>query len=488
MRHSSTPKRANERFSVRVLRVASMNQQSTLSRPWVSQRIARALVAGAFALKLAILVWNSVTYNGTTYDYYHHKRRAAAAGLRMDSMSYNPPLYYLPCLPFVEDIHERKIKEGYNHQFLVSLLRHTNLIYLLMFYLCWVYVIIPRLITDWRAATIASVVLLSLPGFQKLAAMTHPDNALAGLAALGIASWLWLRDRHPKTRRLDWAGVLGFGTLVGVVGLTRPFAAVPVFVLCLGGLIALRKERGISLGFFARALVMTVLVGTISLSWYVYRWHETGTPGARYVEGWVAKFRPYREQLDVTHYLTSFYFGDLLREPNVRNPAAGDNWNPSVNNDMSNSYPTIAYSEFWGDHWLYFSSPKMRVEGKRWPKRVLFVVALAMLPLLAWRFLGSLAIVVRRLRAGNEDADADALLLLYLSLGVALYFYWLMGDALLPGVNSPIKFIYNAHLVPVFVTLAFLGNLSSRQYKLWLGYTLLVFVSSLPFVVFWPFA
>jgi hypothetical protein len=311
---------------------------------------------------------------------------------------------------------------------------------------------------------------------------------LAGLSALGIASWLWFRKRSAKAGWLEWAGVLGFGTLVGFIGMTRPFAAVPVFVLCLAGLIALLKERGITVGFLSRALVMTALVGTISLSWYVYRWHEIGTLTASYDEHWVGKFRPYRQQLDFTHYFTSFYFKELLREPNVRNPAAGDNWEPSADNDMSNSFPTIAYSEFWGDHWLYFSSPKWRVEGKRWPKRLLFVVALPMLPLLAWRFLGGVVIVGRRLRTGDEDADADAVLLLYFVLGLALYFYWLMGDVLLPGVNSPIKFIYNAHLVPVFVTLAFLGGLSSRRFNLWLGYTVLTFVFALPIAVFWPFA
>ena len=63
-----------------------------------------------------------------------------------------------------------------------------------------------------------------------------------------------------------------------------------------------------------------------------------------------------------------------------------------------------------------------------------------------------------------------------------------MGDALTPGVNSGIKFLYNAHLVPVFVTLAFLKPMSSRPFNLWIGYTLLVFVASLPFVVFWPYS
>ena len=71
-------------------------------------------------------------------------------------------------------------------------------------------------------------------------------------------------------------------------------------------------------------------------------------------------------------------------------------------------------------------------------------------------------------------------------LGVALYFYWLMGDALLPGANTPIKFIYNAHLVPVFVTVAFFKDLGPRQFNAWLAYGGVVFFAALPIAMFWP--
>jgi hypothetical protein len=169
------------------------------------------------------------------------------------------------------------------------------------------------------------------------------------------------------------------------------------------------------------------------------------------------------------------------------NEAIGyDGW-PKVTNDMSNSFPTIAYSEFWGDHWLYFSSPKRRTEGKLWPKRVLFVVALFMLPLLGLRFVGGVVTTGRRLARGDPDADADALVVLYFLLGLALYFHWLMGDALLPGANTPIKFIYNAHLVPVFVIVAFFKDIGPRQFNAWLTYAGIVFLAALPIATFWPF-
>ena len=110
-----------------------------------------------------------------------------------------------------------------------------------------------------------------------------------------------------------------------------------------------------------------------------------------------------------------------------------------------------------------------------------------MLPLLAMRFMGGVVATGRRLARGDPDADADALMVVYFVLGLALYFYWLMGDALLPGANTPIKFIYNAHLVPVFVTIAFFKAIGPRQFNAWFAYAGLVFLAALPVATFWPF-
>ena len=317
--------------------------------------------------------------------------------------------------------------------------------------------------------------------------MTHPDNLLVGLSALGLAYWLWFRRRTSRHGWRDWLAVCGFGLIVGLLGQTRSFAAVPVLVLSLAAVLALARERGVaSRAFFARATLFTMLVGSISLSWYVYRWHEIGTFKAGYNERWVGPFRPYRDDVDRVHYFTSFYFAELLREPNMLNEAIDYKSKPKATSDMSNSFLTIAYSEFWGDHWLYFSSHRYRTEGKRWPKRVLFVVALLMLPLLALRFVSGIVTTRRRLARGDPDADADALMVLYFVLGVSLYFYWLMGDALLPGANTPIKFIYNAHLTPVFVTVAFFKPLGPRGFNAWLAYAGLVFTTALPVATFWP--
>jgi hypothetical protein len=455
---------------------------------WLNKRNARVVVAVALLIKLALVVWNATAYDNRSYDYHLHKRYAASAGLRPSMRASNPPLYYLPALPFVEDTQKGKVKEGFTADGLVDLLRFTNIAYLALFYLCWIYLIIPKLVPNWKGATAASLVLLGFPGFQKLGAMTHPDNSVVGLSALGLATWLWFRKRPSRAGWKDWAGVAGFGLIIGLVGMTRPFAAVPVFVLSLAGVLVLARERGFfSWAFLSRAALLAVLAGTLSLSWPVYRWHEIGTFKPGYSEGWVGKFRKHRDDLDRVHYFTSFYFVDLLREPNLLNEAIGYDGYPKVTNDMSNSFPTIAYSEFWGDHWLYFSSRKYRTEGKLWPKRVLFVIALLMLPLLGLRFVGGVVTTGRRLARGDPDADTDSLMVLYFVLGVALYFYWLMGDALMPGANTSIKFIYNAHLVPVFVTVAFFKDIKPRQFNAWLAYAGLVFVAALPVATFWPF-
>jgi hypothetical protein len=459
----------------------------TSPKPWISQRTARVVIGVALVIKLLIVVWNAVTYNNTTYDFHRHKGRAAAAGLRVSKSTYNQPLYYLQCLPFVEDIQKAKIKEGYTHRDLINFLRFANVPYIFLFYILWLYFIIPRLIPDWKAASIASMVLLGFPGFQKLAVMSHPDNLVLALSAAGIAFWLWFRGRSFTTAWRDWAAVIGFGVIVGLLGLTRPFAAAPVFVLSVAGVLAIAQGRRLfSVGFLSRAAVFTLIVGTLSLSWFVYRWHETGWIKAGYDENWVGQFRPYRKDLDRVHYFTSFYFADLIREPNMLNEAFGYNGKPKVTNDMSNSFLTIAYSEFWGDHWLYFSSSRWRTEQKLWPKRVLFVVAFLILPLLAVRFFGGVRTSMRRMIRREPDGDVDALLVLYVLLGGALYFYWLTGEALLPGANTPIKFIYNAHLMPVIVAIAFLNDLGPRRYNAWFVYSALVFITALPVATFWP--
>ena len=59
---------------------------------------------------------------------------------------------------------------------------------------CWLYFIIPKLVPGWKGVTIASLVLLGFPGFQKLGVMTHPDNLLVGLSATAVVFCPWIHS------------------------------------------------------------------------------------------------------------------------------------------------------------------------------------------------------------------------------------------------------------------------------------------------------
>src|SRR5690606_2444263 len=156
------------------------------------------LIAAMLIVKLAVSAWNCAVFDGITYDQGDlHIPRVRSAGLATEGRAYNPPLYYLAAAPTLAvhalrgdiestDAKEKKrMRRGRDRQ-LLRALRWSNLGYLAMFYVAWIGCIFPRLIGDRRRTWIAALVLLALPGYQKLAAMAHPDNAFAALTAVGI--------------------------------------------------------------------------------------------------------------------------------------------------------------------------------------------------------------------------------------------------------------------------------------------------------------
>lgn len=462
---------------------------SALRTPWLSRRGARALILFALLLKLLASAWNASAFDGLPYDNGHHRDRASHGGLEVDDLAYDPPLYYIPALVHVEDRKVGRLKPGATSDDLLQTLRYTNVVYLALFYCCWLYVIFPRLIRNWRATTIASVILLALPGYQKLGCVSHADNLLVSLSAVALAFFVWLRDRQRPLA--DWFLVVGYSLMVGLVGWTRPFAAVPVFVLWLGGMALLvRDHRGRWLALASRAAVITVLVGAIASGWYVKRYHKLGHISPGYSD-WVEPYVRYRPKLGKWHFFTSVYPKKLLELPNMlhcypKQKYARTKLKPSVKKDITNSFPTIAYSELWGDHWVRFSSSKYRTEEKLWPKRMLLVAALPLVLLLAARFFRAVGRTLLMAVRKTPGAGVRGLLLLYVVLAAALYFYWLTHSALTPGLNSAIKFTYNAHVFPVGLAIAWLDGVGPRRYNLWLGYVLMVFMLALPIAVFWP--
>jgi hypothetical protein len=493
--------------------------------PMMSPSAGRFLIAALLCVKLAVSLWNAVEFNGKVYDQGHHQDRALFGGLRAGKMAYNPPLYYLPALlihrPADVPLVERSTKsEGDDDEALASreaaksratpserkhkarqikLLRYTNLFWDSLIYLGWIYFAFPRLLRGFRGWFLASLLLLALPGFQKLGAMVHPDNAFAALTTVGVCVWLWVRDCWRKGM-LSFKHLLVFAVAAGGVGLTRPFSVVAVAVLgCIVMVYLLRLEGLRWSRLLLRGAALAAIIVTLSGCWYFYRWRYTGHVTNAYRDRYMETFERRRPGFDFTRYFTTFHLAKLLDTPNRR--LGGGSTSIYANNPDANSFFTLLYSEIWGDHWLYFSGNQAR-EGKLWPKRTMLTVALGMPAITAMLGGGFVLDFIRRARrafaelkghkalakltGAFERLELDIVLLGIAGLGAALYLYWQLGPALLPGKNSTIKFVYIASLFGPALALFFRRRPSTLAFNLLTAYFLVLFVVAIPVAMFWP--
>jgi hypothetical protein len=493
--------------------------------PFLTPATGRVLIAVLLCVKLAISVWNAVQFNGKVYDQGHHQDRALFGGLRAGKMAYNPPLYYLPALliprPADVPLVERSTKsvgdddeaeasreaakspatrsEKRHKAKQLTLLRYTNVFWDSLIYLGWIYFAFPRLLRGFRGWFLASLLLLALPGFQKLGAMIHPDNAFAALTTVGVCVWLWVRERWRKGT-LSFKQLLVFALAAGAVGLTRPFSVVTVAVLSCFVMVYLLRLEGLRWSrLLVRGAALASIIVLLSGSWYFYRWRYTGhiTNAAR--DRYIAVFEKRRPGFDYVSYLTSFHVAKLLETPNRK--MGGGSTSSYANTPDANSFFTLLHSEIWGDHWLYFSGNQAR-EGKLWPKRTMLTAALAMpavVTLLGGAFVVDLIRRTRRALAELkerkplaklvgliEKLEADLVLLGITCLGLALYLYWQFGPALLPGKNSTIKFVYVASLFGPATALLFTRRPSAPTFNLLAAYFLVLFIVSVPVAMFWP--
>lgn len=457
---------------------ASPARAATGLRALAGTRATRLVLAGLLAFKLALVGWNAWTYDNAQYDEGHHIWRARKAGLEPGKMAYNPPLYYLPTLPLIAaEGWEPKAVDG---KAALRLLRFTNVFWLALFYASWIFVIFPRVLPDRRTRIVASLLLLALPGYQKLGMMAHPDNALAALCGVLVAAWLLLRDRIAAGA--DWRAVIALAVCTGAVGLTRPFSIVPTGLFWLVTMVELLRAHPIRVAgaaFLRKAVVATLIAGTIAGTWYVVRWARSSTITDAYDDGYISRYVPHRPGFPFLSYFTSFHLGALLEVPN-RKINELDRKSPWPRNRYANSFFTTLYSETWGDHWLYASGPTMKEEEAE-QKRILFVLALPLVPLLLWRFGRGMAEAIRRGRA--DRLAPAAVVAAFFVLGAAVYLIWQTGPALLPGKNSTIKFIYVAHLYPLAIALCFLRPVG-RWFLPWATYLLVIFGAALPIAIF----
>ena len=484
------------------------------------------MLIGLFlCIKLALSLWNACEFDGKVYDQGHHQDRALFGGLRPGKLSYDPPLYYLPALlvhrpadvPLVERnmrnvggedeaiaSREAALSPPGPHEVAhkakqIQLLRYTNVFYGFITYVGWICFAYPRLLRGFRGWFLASLLLLCVPGYQKLGAMVHPDNAFTCLVTVGVCVWLAVRERFAAGK-LTFLQLVGFAVAVGSIGLTRPFSIMPVAVLTATLLVYLVRLEGFRWSrLLVRGGALLAIVVVLSSSWYVYRWRSSGHITNAYRDGYMEKFEKRKVGFSFVEYFTTFHAEELLEVPNRK--LAGGTTSAYSNTPHANSFFTILYSEVWGDHWLYFSGLPTR-EGKLWPKRTLLAAALLTPPvvlLLGAGFFWDLGRRSRqslgesraqklraRLTAWLAQVELDLVLLGLVGSGVLLYLYWQTGPGLLPGKHSTIKFIYVANLVAPTLALVFKRRLRPLTFNLLSCYFLLLFVVALPVAMFWP--
>lgn len=434
-------------------------------------------------VKIIVTGANAFTFDiRDQYDAGMHFSRTATCGIYTSERYYNPPGYYLLACPAIVaalaskvdlpaearaviagDTSFKQIIDKYRNTIKAEYLAvnfaqpiYITLNIIMLFGLYWfcAFYIFPMFLPSAMSAVTASVVLFALPGFQKLAAMTHPDNLFAFLTILMFVLW-WRFAAHREMKLRD--GVI-LGLLAGAAALTRPFSIVSVgalgAVLALEAWIAIRgSDKGRRRRFVARLLAFALVAGSLGGAWWGYRYLATGTVVAMFApeDEKVATFDHRVDEFDYGAFYTTFHIADLLETPNRTFGDRGADWRDSNNN----SFFTLFYSDFWGDHWLYFSGPRL-VESKAGVKRVLLAYALLATPLLLYCAIRGLWVTGRQVVAGQQWTHR--LFVILVAVGsVAVYVVWTATHGVEPGKNSAIKFIYLAYAVPFLLILVGAG-------------------------------
>ena len=463
----------------------TLRRSISLVQEWASGRPGMVVVGLLLLVKVAMTTWNAATYDLSQYDRGLHTGRARSGGLALEGRAYNPPLYYMPALAFSQP----EAPQADRERALLQGLRYTNVLWLTLLYSVWIFGIIPKVFTSGSSRVLASLLLLAVPGFQKLGAMAHPDNALAGVTALAVllVLRLWGRAGQERAGPKRFLAALALAALVvGLAALTRPFGHIVCIVLWLGLMAAIVRRFGwLTKGALLNATVATVIVGGLMAAWPGYQYAVAGRLVAVHNERYIRPFLPHRAGFDLVGYFTSFHYLDLLRQPNRWINHLSDE--PSrFRNPYGNSFWTLAFSEFWGDHWLYFSGARTGRDGKVWPKRFLFVVALPLTVFWGLALMVGLARLARDLARRRNLRFSVLLLWGLVALGAAGYVYFLTHGGLLPGKNSTVKFIYVSYLVPALAVLATPRQPSPTVFMVGSFYVLMVFAFALPLALHWP--
>ena len=437
-------------------------------------------------IQIGIMVWNAAIYpTQEQYDVERHLTAVASGGLRVGIRNFDPPLYYMATLPIIATGKLFDIEILQSLEFLIPLMKIYNILILSMFYLLWIYWILPHLLPEKIKQDIAATLLFALPGYEKLAVMIHADNLLTLLTTIFFGLWLYNKLSVQK-----WRGIIAYALLLALIMLTRPFAVVPAGIFTIIFLkMIIQKARDQQLDFRQLTTRLSLFLAIVFIpiaSWWGIRYLKTGQfiniADPNYYERYAAR----RKETDFDYYLTygiSFYFKELLQTPN-RNYDAGHANVPDRKQSLNNSLWTVTYSDFWGDHWLYFSGPQY-IEGKLWPKRILFVYALPITVALTLGFIwGAASEGIAAMKNKWQITPLGAASTLVI-MGFGLWVFWQTFIALEPGKNSGIKFIYNAYYIPFAIPVALAKTKSLSVQKTIKIISFLLYFLSLPVSIYW---
>ena len=438
-------------------------------------------------IQVIIMIWNAATYpSQEQYDMERHFTSVANGGLIVSIRNFDPPLYYMATLPFLAVGKLFDIQILQNLDFLIQVMKVYNIFIISAFNILWLYWIIPRLLPGKTTQNIAGTLLLALPGYEKLVAMIHADNLLTLLTTVAFVLWLY----HKLSAR-SWPGTINYALLLALIALTRPFAVVPVAIFAaiwfqMVTQIAKQEQQNFS-WIAQRVFVFCAIVAIPISSWWAIRYLKTNQFVNIADPAYYENYHSRRDQTDLDYYIdysTTFYFKQLLILPN-RNFDALLSYSPDWKTSLNNSFWTVAYSDFWGDHWLYFSGPQF-FEGKLWPKRILFVYALPTTILLLVGFmLSAISQVIQGFRNKWKITSLNIATILAIA-GFGLWFFWQTFIALEPGKNSGIKFIYNAYYVPFAIPVALVAiTQSSKIHNIALVLSFLLYILALPISIYW---
>jgi hypothetical protein len=477
-----------------------------LERPLLSPRSGRCLIALLLLIKLVLIVWNAAVFDGRTYDAGYQSDRAVFGGLRPGKTAHDPPLYYLPALtvsppddvprlaretvgeddepgqPHAEPPPRQSRAEKAFRVELLTRLRHTNVLWLALFYGLWLFWSLPRLVQGFQPWFLASLLLLAVPAYQRLGAMSHPDNLFVALASVAIALWLYLRDRWQRQEPLPFWQLALFASSIGIMTYSRWLAIAPAAVLAVVCIVyAVRSAGGKLVLLVPRLLVLATLIGGLSASWFLQLRAASHEPGRQYAASYFPKLERDHTGFNYARYYSSFHLQRLLDDER---------------GSSADSFPTLVYSEIWGDEWLSFANPKSK-DAKKWPTRVLLASAIAVPLTCIVLAVVMLVGLVERLKRVVADASArspttmaelegELVLLALTLLGAGLFVAWQAGPGLLPGDNSSVRFNSIAAVLPAGVALLFARPLRPLAFNLLTAYFLCLFVLAFPLTMYWP--